>query len=1202
MARVFISHATQDVAIARQIRDWLDGDHETFLEVHPEDGIRVGEAWRERLHHELRRADAVVCVVSEASIASSWCTAEVAIADALGCLLLPVQAGESVIHRLIPHLNHIPHATAREHLERALRQFDAGGRKLAKDQEPFPGLDAFTTSLSAVFFGRDQETRALARKVRRGPGILTVVGPSGCGKSSLVRAGLLAQLADDPRWLVMPPWLPGSDPLDALSRSARKTAERVGLDWSRQEARDRLLRDGLRGVAAELVDEDRRLLITIDQAEELFTRAGESDRQTVATLLKDALGDNVRVIATLRSEFLDDLRTLPELAGVHIGSYVLAPLAREVLNVVITGPARVAGLKVHPELVARLVEDTESGEALPMLAFTLQHLAMNVPRGGTLSSERYEHLGGVHGALARHADDVLDLAVTETGLSRDELLSRLASLATLDGTGRPARKRVNLAQLDLVAQRALEVFVRHRLLTASGDSRGRWIGVAHEALFTVWPPLRSAIDDRLIGLRAVQSVELDASQWIEGANADHLLLNEDTFAAIEPLVAHDDLSENAQKFLVRSRDRIRLLQRQRRHDRRRTVSWLAVFLVAAVGAAGVAALQWRNASVERDTATARALVAQAQVARNSSPQLALRLGLTAHDLAPSSDTNTELVNTLLTTRYGGSFGEMVSAVAFGPSGHTAIVGSTDGTVGLWDLTDRPRLLSRESGTGAVVASVALTLDVAAIGGSDGSVLLWDTGDTSRRHRLPPGPPVTSVAFDDSRTLLAVGRSDGTTTLWSLGVRPAQIGKPFKSQGVGVSSVAFSGTKIATGSHDGTVVVWDISSPEHPVPDEPLNDNVRKAVTSVAFSADGTLLATGGSDGTTTLWHLARRTHTRLTGHSGVVSSVAFSPGSAVLAAGSYDATTVLWDISTPEQPRQMGDPLVGQRSAVSSLAFSPDGLRLVSGSTHGPAIVWEMADRPRRIGLPLTGHGMLVKSVAFEGADTLVTTGSDNHQIRWDVGYPYQPRKISEGTAPSRLYSLASHGNVDATAGGDNTVVLWDVPSRKPIGKPLAGHNNSVSAAAFSSDGTVLAAGSIDGTTILWNISDPDHPHPIGQPLGQNKQVTALAFAPDGTKLVAGTSTGSTLVWDITDPNQPRQVGRQLEGHRMAVNSLAFAPNGSVLATAGSDGTTVLWDMALLDDVVARACGVAGGGLSPLEWQQYLPELTYRDTCSGAQR
>ncbi|MFD4670455.1 TIR domain-containing protein [Lentzea sp. NPDC058450] len=669
VARVFISHATQNVALATQVRNWLDPDHETFLEVHPDDGIQVGEAWRERLHLELRRADAVVCVVSEASVRSSWCTAEVAIADALGCLLLPVQLG-GVIHPLINHLNHIPHTTAREHLRKALRQFDAGGRKLAKNQEPFPGLDAFSTALSAVFFGRDTETRALARKVRRAPGLLAVVGPSGCGKSSLLRAGLLAQLADDPRWLVTPPWLPGNDPLDALARAVRKTAFQAGLRWSVQETKDRLVLDGLRGVARELVDDDRRLLITVDQAEELFTRAAEKDRQQVATLLRDAIAGNVRVVATLRSEFLDELRTLPELGGVHLGSYVLAPLAREVLNVVITGPARVAGLKVHPELVARLVEDTASGEALPLLAFTLQHLAIGVPRGGTLSSERYEHLGGVHGALARHADEVLDFAVAETRTGREELLARLASLATLDHTGRPTRKRVSLAQLDSRAQDALEVFVRHRLLTASGDQRGRWIGVAHEALFTEWRPLRNAIDERQIGLRAAQSVELDASQWIEGGRADHLLLNKDTFAAVAPLVAADDLSPAARRFLDVSRGRIEALRRQRRRDRRQTISWLAVFLVTAIGAAGLAAAQWSVASDERDKAVARSLTAEARFLRESLPQLALRLSLTAHALAPNDDTRADL--TMVLAAEGITSGDLLrGACALAEGGLTA---------------------------------------------------------------------------------------------------------------------------------------------------------------------------------------------------------------------------------------------------------------------------------------------------------------------------------------------------------------------------------------------------------------------------------------------------------------------------------------------------------------------------------------------------
>ncbi|MGH3931501.1 MAG: toll/interleukin-1 receptor domain-containing protein, partial [Pseudonocardiaceae bacterium] len=78
MARVFISYAREDLARAREVRHWLvDSRHEVFLDQDAQDGIPVGEAWRQRLGERLRWADAVVCVVTSASVASSWCTAEV---------------------------------------------------------------------------------------------------------------------------------------------------------------------------------------------------------------------------------------------------------------------------------------------------------------------------------------------------------------------------------------------------------------------------------------------------------------------------------------------------------------------------------------------------------------------------------------------------------------------------------------------------------------------------------------------------------------------------------------------------------------------------------------------------------------------------------------------------------------------------------------------------------------------------------------------------------------------------------------------------------------------------------------------------------------------------------------------------------------------------------------------------------------------
>ena len=88
MARVFVSHAGDDLGWAEEVRGWLVVDgHEVFLDRDLRDGIAVGEEWEQRLHERLRWADAVVCVVTAAYLRSVWCTAEVGIArsGAAGC-------------------------------------------------------------------------------------------------------------------------------------------------------------------------------------------------------------------------------------------------------------------------------------------------------------------------------------------------------------------------------------------------------------------------------------------------------------------------------------------------------------------------------------------------------------------------------------------------------------------------------------------------------------------------------------------------------------------------------------------------------------------------------------------------------------------------------------------------------------------------------------------------------------------------------------------------------------------------------------------------------------------------------------------------------------------------------------------------------------------------------------------------------------
>ena len=71
MAKVFVSHASEDLRFAEEVHRWLvDDGHEVFLDRDLRDGIGVGEDWEQRLYQRLRWADAVVCVVTSAYLAS----------------------------------------------------------------------------------------------------------------------------------------------------------------------------------------------------------------------------------------------------------------------------------------------------------------------------------------------------------------------------------------------------------------------------------------------------------------------------------------------------------------------------------------------------------------------------------------------------------------------------------------------------------------------------------------------------------------------------------------------------------------------------------------------------------------------------------------------------------------------------------------------------------------------------------------------------------------------------------------------------------------------------------------------------------------------------------------------------------------------------------------------------------------------------
>ncbi|GGM71110.1 TIR domain-containing protein [Dactylosporangium sucinum] len=1230
MVRIFLSHSSADTAAARALHRGLsEHGHEVFLDLDPRDGIRAGEVWKQTLYQRLRWADVVVCLVSPAYVASQWCGIEVAAAEMLGSRVIPLSMVAGMLHPLLEAVQHEDFGDtghALDVLAEVLRTASAsGGAGWPDGRSPYPGLSAFEPDRQGVFFGRQHDVAALSALLRspaqQATGeLITIVGPSGSGKSSLLRAGLLPAMSLETGWWTVPTFVPGTDPVRALARELAVQASQLDLRWTVAGVQSRLeAADGLASVADDVLvaasgrQRRRRLLIAIDQMEEILTQTAPEQRRRFAALFTRSAVDVVSMVATMRPEFLEPIIAAPDLAGIPLRPYAMRPLSSDALESVITGPARVAGITVEEELVRRLVADTRTGEALPLLAYTLQQLSEGVQRGGQLSTRRYDELGGVTGALTGQADAALAAACARTGRSASAVTADLLRLVTVDDHGRPTRRRVPYDELPADVRSGLDVFADLRLLS-TGDVDGQvTIGVTHEAFLTAWPPLANAIAAAGAALRARTEIERAAADWENDEHRSKHLWERTRLAnAVELLGARLRRPARAaatmlarlrlqRRALVTEKLDIgdaarRFLQASMRYDRRRrtrSTTVLASLLALALAAAAVAVVMQRNATKQRDAAeqqrrlaTARQLIAESRVNFDKDPQLSLRMALAAKTISSDPEAGSNLAKIVTATRYMQTLvghDDGVYSVAFTGDGATLATASSDKTVRLWDVRDPTRAkpwgppLTGHTGT---VWAVAFTRDgrTLATASLDKTVILWDVSDPAHPERL--GQPITAhtdslyaVAFTRDGHLLATAGLDQRVILWDVTdpSRPRQLGQPLTAHQGWVGSVAFTddGTTMATGSADRTVILWDIRDPARPrVLGKPLT-GPSDSVSSVAFGGDAGLLAVGSYDHTATLWDIRDQQHPKRVGQSlysgSAVRSVALTRDARMLAVAGADRTIALWDLADPATPSGNAT-LMAHTNWVFSAAFSDDGTKLASASGDKTAMLWDVRNRPTVMS---SGPGAM-RSVAIAPDGVTLAAGSADHSVTlWDTSDPRRPAMLGRPFAANdgevRSVSFSPDGHMLATSGTDKTASLWDITSKtnpRRIGAPLTGHTNTVEKAVFSPDGRLLATSALDRTVRLWDVSDPARPRQLGAPLeGHTNTVETIAFSPDGHTLATGSLDYSVMLWDITEPTAVKQFGEPIRVHTDFVESVVFSPDGKTLASGSFDRTVRLWNV-----------------------------------------
>ncbi len=1025
---------------------------------------------------------------------------------------------------------------------------------LSATECPYRGLLAFEPEDRDYFFGREEVVEELLARLSRG-GLVAVVGASGSGKSSVLRAGVIA---------------------------AVRAGEVSGID------RARLLTPGSSPQLE--VDDDPAQLIVVDQFEELFTLTDDSGlREAFIDAMLAAPGP---VLIGIRADMYGKLAAHPELArAVATNQLLLGAMRSEELERAVSAPARLAGLRLEPGLVELAVREV-AGEpgALPLLSHALR-ATWERRDGRTLTVEGYRESGGVGGAVAQTADEVLGALPAERQRLTRNVFLRLTEIG--EGTTE-TRRRVAINELvpegtsPRVVDQLLERLADARLLTLGQGTAE----VAHEILIREWPTLRGWLEEDRDGIRLHRQLSDSARLWEAGGRETSDLYGGTRLAAATDYAQthRQDLNATERAFIDAGTNQADQERRAQARTNRRLRGLLtgAITLLIIASIAGLVALHQRNAArAQALTSDAERLGAQAL----SDPNVdhALLLAVAGVKLQNRVQTHSDLFadlqqNAALIRLIRPSYTE-ISALRVSSDGRLLAVGDSSGTVRFIDLAS------------------------------------WKPSGPAVRLADPVGERALSFS-PDGRTLMTVAIGAEREELYAIDVarRRARLIQTWHgiapAPPIGADAVAYS----PDGRH--VAVTHDLEPGENNIPTTarllllnmpsgqiswqrryPLLTG--QADPHVTFTPAGTLL-TSAQQGDTILWNARSGRIIRRFPLGGLPAiapdghTVALGQNSP--SAGDQSASVTLLDLRTGRHQTLLANL---PDHWVRSLAFTPDGTKLAGAATDGMH-VWDVTTG-KIVESYAAGAGPRSLSTLDPSGPTLISGAQDGSIAAFDLsgkrrlGRAFRWNTPDEACGYSPCMAISRQSELMATDQGDGTVAIVDLRTLRLTRTLPALDGSTAAAISFMPDGRTLVTGGINGRVTFWDVGrgrvertlrlpapvwwtgasrdgkllavqtgpldGADNRVEVVQlPAGEVLQSHALQygpsgveFSPDGRELVSlgccWTGSGSTLVaWDA-------HTGRQLfSSGSLDAESFDFSPDSRLLGVGTGDGRFVALD------------------------------------------
>ena len=424
--------------------------------------------------------------------------------------------------------------------------------------------------------------------------------------------------------------------------------------------------------------------------------------------------------------------------------------------------------------------------------------------------------------------------------------------------------------------------------------------------------------------------------------------------------------------------------------------------------------------------------------------------------------------------------------------------------------------------------------------------------------------VNMVSFSREGSRAASASDDGHVLVWDTS-NGAQV-SCFEGHDGAVKSVEYSpdSSYIVSGGFDATVRIWDAIT----------GFNIstllghKGKVNSVTFSSDGRNVVSGSEDNTLRIWDVLENKHlATLNGHSGPVTCVTFLVDGSQILSGSMDSTMRLWDMKTQSTVKVLHCTDAVLSFAVSS---SPQNLIFVPSSQNGDIAIQDIVTL-KEVGR-LVGGGAAVKSLAFSPQRNKVVSGSSDGTLRvWNVASGSCVAEYRGHSGPVECTRFSPDGTHILSSSADRTIRLWDASI-----EGVWGSKDYVMTVQIPNDVEHIVSGSTDGKVALWKTSDGSLVYEVDVHQGI---IHCMALTHDD-KLVASASADHTI--SILNMHNGSNVAR-LEGHTDEVYTVQFSSNDTLLVSASQDAQVKIWDISTkkLKRSLTHSAGVGVATFSP---------------------